>query len=208
MWLDFNLFHYLDTVFLYYVCVNWVTWSTWSWTFTLRWESLHVNVHIKWGSGLLKVPATVHLFAHNLQINNVLAFTTVSWFIHVIHSSPGRSVKGTEWFWGIFQCLSRIGTCLEPSGGLHVKLLPGGLHVIVMGPHHLHVILVHVRGSPRRRLRLWTWRRWSLYHVARGTTIMCSVPSCVLTQIVSMWKESLPVVCIWCLWVLSFYHFI
>ena len=60
-----------------YVCVKWVTWSSLCWTSSIR-SRLHLNVHIKWGSELLKVHATLHLFSHICKFKNVSAFTTVS----------------------------------------------------------------------------------------------------------------------------------
>ena len=211
--LDFNpLFHCLDTVSLYSVCVNWVMWSSWSWAFTFH-SRLHVNAHIKWGLELLKVHATLHLFAAICKLKMFSFHNCLFvWLIHVIHSSPGRSVKEAELFfamwwcqWVMIKCLASLvpqSNALRLDGISHVKQI----HVRqVHVRRQVHVWQVngrdHVRGGlhlPLRQccLHSWIWLRWNLSHVIGGTIVMCSVQCCVLTQIVFMWKESLPVVCI------------
>ena len=113
------------------------------------------------------------------------------WFIHVIHCSPGRSVKGAEWWSGTLPWMCRRGACLAllaqtiPLHGqvIHVRgqePQAAGLHLIGRG-HHVALHLLFICPSIR-------WLLWTTSHVIKGTTIMCSVQSCVLTQIVSMWR--------------------
>ena len=108
------------------------------------------------------------------------------WFIHVIHCSPGRSVKGAEWWSGTLLWMSQWRACLAPPLQSILPLIdvrevkpqvPAG-HMF--GRDH-HVVLHLLLICP-----LWRWLLWTISHVKTGSIIMCSVQCCVLTQIVSM----------------------